>query len=205
VLPVELDAPAAEAMERAALALRAGGLLVYPTETLYAVGGRALDPRAGARVREAKGRSEDKALPLVAADVEQVRALCAGWPDSAERLAVRFWPGPLTLVLPARAGVPDEVLAGGRSVAIRVPGRELPRRLCRMAGPLISTSANRSGEPPATRCAEAVAAVGAWVELALDGGTCGGAPSTIVDLSGGEPRVLREGAIARAEALAALG
>jgi L-threonylcarbamoyladenylate synthase len=192
-------------LEQAGAALRTGGLLVYPTETLYALGGRALDADAAARVREAKGRAEDKALPLIAADPQQARGLFETWPEAAETLAERFWPGPLTLVLPASAAVPREVLAGGNSVGVRVPGRELPRRLCRAAGPLIATSANRSGEPPATRCADALAAVGAWVTMALDGGTCAGAPSTIVDLCGVAPRVLREGAIPRAVVLAALG
>jgi tRNA threonylcarbamoyl adenosine modification protein (Sua5/YciO/YrdC/YwlC family) len=200
-----MDAPAAEVLERAAAALRRGRLLIYPTETLYAVGGRAMDPHAAAHVREAKGREAGKPLPLIAADPAQARALCEGWPDAAAWLARRFWPGPLTLVLPAGHGVPADVRAEGDTVAVRVPGRELPRRLCQAVGPLISTSANRSGEPPATRCSDAVSAVGPWVELALDGGTCDGAPSTIVDVTGHVPRILREGAIARAEVLAALG
>jgi L-threonylcarbamoyladenylate synthase len=192
-------------LEQAGAALRTGGLLVYPTETLYALGGRALDGDAAARVREAKGRAEDKALPLIAADPQQARGLFETWPEAAETLAERFWPGPLTLVLPASAAVPREVLARGNSIGVRVPGRELPRRLCRAAGPLIATSANRSGEPPATRCADALAAIGAWVTMALDGGICAGAPSTIVDLCGVAPRVLREGAIPRTVVLAALG
>jgi L-threonylcarbamoyladenylate synthase len=200
-----MDTPAAEALEQAAAVLERGGLLVYPTETLYAVGARALDPAAGARVRDAKGRADDMPLPLIAADLEQARALGGAWPEEAARLAARFWPGPLTLVLPAARGLPVQVTAGGGTVAVRVPGRALPRRLCQAAGPLISTSANRSGEPPATRCADALASLGSAVELALDGGPCAGAPSTIVDLSSGVPRILREGAIPRAEVLAVLG
>jgi L-threonylcarbamoyladenylate synthase len=200
-----MDAPAEDVLDRATAVLRLGALLVYPTETLYAVGGLALHPEAGARVREAKGRDAAKALPLIAADLAQARALCEAWPDTAARLAERFWPGPLTLVLPAGHRVPREVTAGGDTLALRVPGRALPRRLCQAVGPLISTSANRSAEPPATGCAEALAAVGSWVDLALDGGTCAGAPSTIVDLCAEAPRVLREGAIARAIVLAALG
>jgi L-threonylcarbamoyladenylate synthase len=192
-------------LERSAAVLRAGGLLIYPTETLYALGGCALDAAAAGRVREAKGRADDKALPLIAAGLEQVRGLCSEWPEVAARLAARFWPGPLTLVLPASPDVPLPVTAGGNTVAVRVPGRSLPRRLCQAAGPLVSTSANRSGAPPATRCLDALAALGSAASLALDGGECTGAPSTIVDLSAGAPRVLREGAIARTEVLAALG
>lgn len=204
-MTVDLDAPAPEALDAAVAELAANRLLIYPTETLYAIGGRALEPDAAAGVREAKGRPDGQPLPLIAADVEQARRLFEVWPDAAARLAARFWPGPLTLVLTADSEVPDEVIGGGDTVGVRVPGRELPRRLCRMAGPLIATSANRSGQPPATSCADAVAAVGSWVALALDGGTCGGAPSTIVDLSGAAPRIVREGAIAAAEVLAWLG
>ncbi len=202
---MDVDAPGAEAISRATEALGAGGLIVYPTETLYALGGRALDPRAAERTRAAKGRPDGQPLPLIAADLHQARRLFEAWPDSAARLAERFWPGPLTIVLPAGSDVPSEVMGGGGTVGVRVPGRELPRSLCRAVGPLIATSANRSGQPPATRCAEALAAVGSWVALALDGGVCDGAPSTIVDLSGSEPRLLREGAFAWAELRAWLG
>jgi L-threonylcarbamoyladenylate synthase len=192
-------------VEQATAVLRAGGLLVYPTETLYALGALALDAAAADRVRAAKGRADDKPLPLIAANPDQARSLCAEWPEEASLLAGRFWPGPLTLVLPAARLVPPEVTAGAGTVAVRVPGRALPRRLCAAAGPLVSTSANRAGGPPATRCADAVAAVGAAVALALDGGTCAGAPSTIVELGRGGPRFHREGAIARDVVLAALG
>ncbi len=200
-----MDAPAQDVVQQAVSLLSSGGLLVYPTETLYALGARALDGAAADRVRAAKGRADDKPLPLVAGDVEQARRLCAEWPAEAARLAARFWPGPLTLVLRAAGVVPSAVTAGTGTVAVRVPGRALPRSLCAAAGPLVSTSANRAGEPPATRCADAVDAVGAAVGLALDGGTCAGAPSTIVELGPGGPRFLREGAIARAVVLAALG
>jgi L-threonylcarbamoyladenylate synthase len=202
VLPVDLDAPAEEIVAAAVSELARDRLLIYPTETLYAIGGRALEPGVGARVREAKGRPDGQPLPLIAADVDQARRLFEAWPEPAARLAERFWPGPLTLVLAADSDVPREVIGGGDTVGVRVPGRELPRRLCRAAGPLIATSANRSGQPPATRCADAVAAIGAWAALALDGGTCAGAPSTIVDLVGRAPRIVREGAIPAAEVLA---
>jgi L-threonylcarbamoyladenylate synthase len=185
--------------------VRAGGLVVYPTETLYAVGGAGLDPEAARRARLAKGRPDAKPLPLIVADAETARGLCRSWPAAAEALAGRFWPGPLTLVLPASTRVPDEVTAGTRTVALRVSGLPLARALSRAAGPLVSTSANRAGEPPATTCAEALAAVGSAVALALDGGACAGAPSTIVDLSGDRPALLREGAIAWADLSDLLG
>lgn len=191
--------PAPAVVAEAAEALRRGDLLVYPTETLYALGGVA-SAGVARRVRRAKGREEGKALPLVAADAAQARALCGAWPATAELLASRFWPGPLTLVLSAHAALSAEITAGLGTVAVRVPGLALPRELCRLAGPLISTSANRSGDPPHSQCRGALAAVGAHAALALDAGELAGLASTIVDLTG-RPELLRAGALA-AEAVA---
>ncbi len=182
-------------VRRAVQALRAGSLLVYPTDTLYAIGGRALDGGVAGAVRRAKGRDEGKPLPLVAADVEQARSLCADWPDEAEALAGRFWPGPLTLVLSALPSVPVEVTARTGTVAVRVPDLELARALCRGAGPLVSTSANRAGEAPPLTCAEAMAAVGAAAALALDAGPGRPVASTVVDLTSRPARLLRGGAV----------
>lgn len=175
--------------------LDAGSLLIYPTDTLYALGGRALDPEAAAGVRRAKGREEGKPLPLVAADLAQARALCAAWPEAAQRLAAQMWPGPLSLVLPAVASLTEEVTAGTGRVAVRVPDLELTRALCRGAGPLVSTSANRAGGMPPLTCADAVDAIGAAASLALDAGRGRALASTILDLTGDVPRLLREGAI----------
>jgi L-threonylcarbamoyladenylate synthase len=197
-LQVHGDRPDPEIVGRALDALRVGALLIYPTDTLYALGGRALDPAAGRLVRAAKGREEGKPLPLIAADLEQARGLCARWPAAAGRLARRFWPGPLTLVLPASGEVPWEVCAGTGSVAVRVPGLLLARRLC-SAGALVATSANRAGEPAPLTCGEALASVGGAAALALDAGPGRPAPSTLVDVSGPEPRLLRAGAVPWAE------
>ena len=153
----------------------------------------------------AKGRLAGKPLPLIAADVLQAARLAATWSDVARRLAERFWPGPLSLVLPAAEGLPEELTQGGSTVAVRVPGLRLARELCSRAGPLISTSANRAGAPPPLTCAEAVAQVGTAADLALDGGPGSSSPSTLVDLVSGAPRLLREGAVpwAAIEALCA--
>jgi L-threonylcarbamoyladenylate synthase len=195
VLRVDGEVPAEACLARAAEVLAGGGLLIFPTDTLYALGGRALDPRAGARVRAGKQREAGKPLPLVAADTGQAAALASEWSPLARRLAARLWPGPLTLVLPARPGLPAEVRGDGQTVAVRVPALRLSRDLCARSGPLISTSANRSGEPPPNTCAEAVRAVGEAADLALDAGPGTGAPSTVVDLTGGSPRLLRAGAL----------
>ena len=206
VIAVDPDRPESAVVERAASLIRNGELVIYPTDTLYALGGRALDPEAAEKVRTAKGRDERKPLPLVAADTGQARGLCAAWPNAADRLAIRFWPGPLTLVLAARAEVPVEVTAGTGTVAVRVPGSALTRRLCEAAGgALVSTSANRAGAPAPRTCAEAVAGVGAFAALALDGGPGQPRSSTIVDLSGGVPRLLREGPVPWADVLEVLG
>ncbi|MET0555337.1 MAG: L-threonylcarbamoyladenylate synthase, partial [Vicinamibacteria bacterium] len=190
---------------RAAEVVRAGGLIVYPTETLYAVGGAGLDPAAARRARLAKGRPDDKPLPLIVADADAARGLCRSWPAAAGSLAARYWPGPLTLVLPASPRVPIEVTAGTGTVAVRVSGLALARAISRAGGPLVSTSANRAGEPAATTCGAALLAVGSAIALALDGGACTGAPSTIVDLTGDRPALLREGAVAWAELTSLLG
>jgi L-threonylcarbamoyladenylate synthase len=179
----------------AASLLKAGSLLIYPTDTLYALGGRVLDAAAGAAVRRAKGREEGKPLPLVAADLEQARALCSTWPETADRLAARFWPGPVTLVIPAAPAVPADVTAGTGTIAVRVPDLELTRALCRRTGPLVSTSANRAGGSPPVSCADALEAVGAGAALALDAGHARALVSTIVDLTASPPRLLRAGAV----------
>jgi L-threonylcarbamoyladenylate synthase len=196
VLSVDGARPQPAVMARAIEALARGALLIFPTDTLYALGGRALDGNVGQCVRAAKGRGDDKPLPVVAADLAQVQSLCRAWPAVAEALAIRFWPGPLTLIVPAAASVPSEVTSGSAGLALRVPGLELPRALCRAVGPLICTSANRSGEPPARDCDAAVRAVGDFAELALDAGVGQDAASTILDLTSDPATLLRQGPIA---------
>jgi len=140
----------------------------------------------------------------VAADLDQVRELCAAWPAAARALAA-LWPGPLTLVLPARSEVPVEITAGTGTLAIRIPALALTRALCRSAGPLVSTSANRAGAAPPLTCAAAVSAVGSAAALALDAGPGQPLASTIVDLSQTRPRLLRAGAVSAAAIEQALG
>ncbi len=204
VRPVNADDPERVLVGEAIDRLRAGELLIYPTDTLYALGGRAQDVGVALRVREVKGRGDSKPLPLIAGGLDQARSLWAVCPNAVDALAAHFWPGPLTLVLPASELVPGEVLGEASSVAVRVPGSALARSLCAEAGPLISTSANRAGAPPPRSCAAAVAAVGAAVSLALDAGELESAPSTIVDLCA-EARLVRPGAIAWERVLAVLG
>jgi L-threonylcarbamoyladenylate synthase len=197
-------APGQEGEARARL--REGALVIYPTDTLYALGCRALDGAAIRRLREAKGRERDKPLPVIAADLEQARSLASVWSDQAQRLAAAFWPGPLTLVVPAVGTLPSELLAGAASVAVRVPASEVARSLARLAGPLVATSANLAGDPACPTVDLAVRAFPA-ATLAFDAGPLGGAPSTIVDLTRppGGFTMLREGRVDRASIERVLG
>jgi L-threonylcarbamoyladenylate synthase len=196
LVPVSGTRPDPAVVGRAVEVLGRGLLVIYPTDTLYALGGRALDPAAVVAVRRAKGREEGKPLPLVAADLEQARGLCSAWPETADALAARFWPGPLTLVLRALPSLSTEVTGGTGGVAVRVPDLDLTRALCRGAGPLVSTSANRAGGTPPLSCADALAAVGGAAALALDAGRGRSEASTLVDLTQEPVRLLRAGAVA---------
>jgi tRNA threonylcarbamoyl adenosine modification protein (Sua5/YciO/YrdC/YwlC family) len=201
---VQPDAPADDVVAEACAVLVAGGLLIYPTDTLYALGCAAYNAPATRRIREAKGRDDGKPLPLIAADLAQVRKLAPELPPAALALAASLWPGRLTLVLPASPSLPNEITSGGSSVAVRVPDLALARSLCAVVGPLVSTSANRSGHPAPATCAAARAEVGTAAALALDGGPGTGVASTVVDLTGNEPRLLRVGAVPWSEVTAAL-
>ena len=194
-------------LREAAEIVRWGGLVVYPTDTLYGLGTNALDPSAVDRLLEVKGRSAARGLPVLLADPAAATALVAAWPPVAADLAARFWPGALTLVLPRSAQVPDPVAAGA-TVALRIPDHPVTRALIREAGcPLIGTSANRSGEAPATTAQAAVAALGSEVDVVLDGGPSPvGRPSSVLALSSPPTaRILRAGAVGAAGAGASAG
>jgi L-threonylcarbamoyladenylate synthase len=174
-----------------------GGIVAMPTDTVYGVG-VALDAERGLeRLFAAKDRPLDKRIVLLVADAAQAETVGVLTP-AARALAERFWPGGLTLVLAeqAEARLPAVLTAGQATIGLRMPDHECPRALAREFGPLPVTSANLSGQPAATTAEEAVAQLGERIDLILDGGTArGGVPSTVVDCSGEEPRVLRMGAI----------
>jgi L-threonylcarbamoyladenylate synthase len=191
--------------EETGRALREGALVIYPTDTLYAIGCLARDGAAVGRLREAKGRDADKALPVIAADLAQAMSLADAWPEEARLLSAVFWPGPLTLVVSAARSLPRELLAGGASVAVRVPASLLARQLASLAGPLVATSANLAGEEPCTTVDLAARAFPA-ATLAFDAGPLEGAPSTIVNLTRGRSVVvLREGRVSTASIERVLG
>ena len=192
-----MDRALEERIEAAAAVLRRGGLVAYPTETFYGLGALARDAAAVARLAAAKGRPDGKPLPLLAADRAAVEEVAVLSPRAA-RIADRLWPGALTLVLPARAGLPPEVTAGTGTVGIRVPGSEVARALARAAGgAIVSTSANPSGEPPPADAAALSPALRARLDAVLDAGPApGGLPSTIVAVNEEELRLVRIGVIA---------
>jgi len=207
LLRVNPAAPDPAALARAAEVLRAGGLVAFPTETVYGLGAHALDERAVARIYAAKGRPAYNPLIAHVADADAARALVSAWPLAAELLARAFWPGPLTMVLPKRDMIPDAVTAGLPSVAVRVPGHPVALALLRAAGiPVAAPSANRFTQVSPTSAEHVVASLGDAVDLVLDGGpTTVGIESTVVDLTGPVPRVLRPGMISAEQIGAVVG
>lgn len=176
--------------------MRRGAVVAMPTDTLYGLAADPFSDSAVAAIFQAKGRAGDQALPLVAADAQQVAAQIGALPPGAVRLAARFWPGPLTMLLRVPPPLAPAVSAGTGRVGVRVPAHEVTRALCRAAGSVLTaTSANRSGKP-ATADPDVVAAeLSGVVDVLLDAGpTPGGAPSTIIDVVDGL-RLIRAGAI----------
>ncbi|HEY3380380.1 MAG TPA: L-threonylcarbamoyladenylate synthase [Vicinamibacterales bacterium] len=185
-------------LRRAADVVRREGLVAFPTDTLYGLAADPWSEAAVARLFAVKGRDATRALPVIAADAEQIERCIAGLPRAARRLAARFWPGPLTLVIDASPGLAAAVYGEARTVAVRVPDHAVARGLAAAVGrPITSTSANRSGDEPAASPDDVAVALGADVDGLLDAGpTPGGLPSTIVDARTDTPRLVRSGAIA---------
>lgn len=181
----------------AALALRAGELVAFPTETVYGLGADALNPDAVAQIFTAKGRPGDNPLIVHVAHIEDIRRLTTVVPPLAVRLLTAFAPGPLTLILPRSALVPDNVTAGLSTVAVRIPAHPVARRLIELAGvPVAAPSANRSGRPSPTRAWHVAEDLDSLIPYIIDGGACEfGLESTVLDLTGPTPEILRPGAI----------
>jgi L-threonylcarbamoyladenylate synthase len=197
---------AASGIANAVRKLKEGGVVAFPTDTLYALGADATNPNAIERVFGIKGREAGKPLPLFVSGGEMARRYARLTPD-AEALARRYWPGALTLVLERRPGFESAALAGGETVALRAPDHQAALALVEgLDRPVTGTSANLAGGPDPVTAHDVIEALGDRVDLVLDGGACPrGQPSTIVDCTSSPPRVLREGAISAAEIAAALG
>jgi L-threonylcarbamoyladenylate synthase len=197
--------PAAIAL--AADVIRRGGLVAFPTETVYGLGANALDPEAVERIYATKGRPSFNPLIVHCGDLVSARALTDRWPAEAERLGQAFWPGPLTLVVSKQERVPAIVTAGLPTVALRVPSHAVAAALLSEAGlPIAAPSANRSTQLSPTRAEHVLKGLGEGVDLVLDAGvTPVGIESTVVDLSGREPLLLRPGMIDSAQLEEVLG
>ena len=202
-----LSASAPETAQRAAELLKSGHLVALPTETVYGLGANGLSENAVAKIFVAKGRPQDNPLILHVADASQMEALCHSIPESAYRLAERFWPGPLTMVLPAKDIVPKKTTGGLSTVAVRCPDCEITRRIIALAGvPIAAPSANISGKPSTTTAQHVLDDHNGKIPCVVDGGPCAvGVESTIVDLTEDRPRLLRPGGITPEQLLEILG
>lgn len=197
VIRVAPDNPDPAALARAAECLRRGGLVAFPTETVYGLGVNAFDREAVLRLFAAKQRPANDPLIVHVASVDSIAPLASHMPTSVEPLAQRFWPGPLTLVLLKSAQVPDEVTAGLSSVAVRVPMHRVARALIEAAGiPVAAPSANLFSRPSPTQASHVIDDLGGRIDIVVDGGaTTIGVESTVLDLTSNPPRILRPGAV----------
>lgn len=196
-LKVDTENPDLAAVRRAAAELKAGGLVIFPTETVYGLAADALNEDAVRLAYEAKGRPEGQPLPVQIADVEQLALITARVPDVAAKLIEKYFPGPLTIVLPRSAVLPELVTAGRPSVGVRMPDHPVALALIReTGGPIIATSANISEKPAPKTADEAVGYLGRSVRVVLDAGPARiGSPSTVVDVTVTPPRIIRVGAV----------
>lgn len=198
-LSTETPALFEAAVEEAAASLRAGEVVALPTETVYGLAANALDARAVRKIFEAKGRPSHNPLIVHVASLDMAKGCAADWPTRADELARNFWPGPLSLVLPKAPEIPDEVTAGGATVALRWPSHPFMQAVIRRCGfPLAAPSANRSNELSPTNAAHVQAALAGRIPLLIDGGQCQvGIESTVFDVLAN--RVLRPGMISAEE------
>ncbi len=185
-------------------ALAQGELVAFPTDTVYGLGADAFNDQAVRKLYLAKGRSQEKAIPVLVANLEQFVDVIDRTTLLAMRLVEKFWPGPLTIVLRQASDLADAISAHG-TVGVRIPDHPIAQELIRAAGPLAVTSANRSGDPEACTAEEIETNMGEQVDLIVDGGrTPGGQPSTVVDCTQDPPRILRVGPISEEEIRSAL-
>jgi L-threonylcarbamoyladenylate synthase len=194
---IDAERPADDTTARAAALLRQGGVVAFPTETFYGLGAAASDAVAVRRIFRLKGRDATKPLLVLVDSIAMAEGLAVAVTSRAHELMRRHWPGPLTLVLRARPGLPPEVTAGTGTIGVRLSPHPVARGLVRaLGGPVTAPSANREGAAPPTTAAEVLAAFDGAIDLILDAGpTAGGAASSVVDVTTETARVLRQGAV----------
>ena len=208
LLKVSMDRPQITlAIQRAARVLGDGGLVAFPTDTVYGVAAAAFDARAIERLFEAKGRDRDKAVPVLLAQAGDLNQVAVEIPQLARSLGSRFWPGPLTMVLKRHPRLPSALVAGGDTIATRVPDHPIALALLKAAGGVLAvSSANRSGEDSPRTAHEVVSQLRGRIDLLLDGGDCpGGVASTVVDLTTSPLNILRDGPIGKEKLQAVIG
>ena len=198
------DPPPATAIAMAVDALSGGDIIGMPTDTVYGLAADPFHTGAADRLFRLKGRPRHVELPVLVASEEQALSLCTAVPVEARRLMERYWPGPLTLVLPRRPDLDADLGEEDATIGIRCPAHPVPLAICAKVGPIATTSANRHGEPAITTAGGVAKAFGPEIALVLDGGNCDQLPSSVVDCTGGAPKVLREGRVSVAEILASL-
>ena len=200
ILPITDSNSLAHALD----VLSGGGLVSFPTDTVYGLGAMAFDANAVSKIYMAKGRGQEKAIPILISDLDLIQRVSSGVNDYAIKLGKKFWPGPLTIVVPRHSTIPD-VVSPLKTVGVRIPNLNVARELLRLTGPLAVTSANMSGQTSPSTAKGVYAQLNGRIPLILDGGvTPGGIPSTVVDCSGEAPVVVREGPISQEEILAAI-
>ena len=201
---VVLPANKPEKLSQAVEVLMDGGLVAFPTDTVYGLGAMAFNPQAIIRLYQAKGRSSDNPIPVLIASATELPLVASKTSPMVHRLAARFWPGPVTLVVWRILSLPQEI-GPTPTVGVRVPDHALALELLAATGPLAVTSANRSGHPTSRTAAQVLDGLDGRIELIIDGGvTPGGKPSTVVDCTQSVPKILRQGPILEEEILESL-
>ncbi len=201
VLRINSLAPEEDLIGRAARVLQNGGVIGYPTETVYGIGCNIFSPAAVKRIYHMKKRETDKAFILIASDILQIKDIVAEIPEAAERLMENFWPGPLTMVFRASANLATTEFRRAKTIAVRIPDSAVCLALLKACGyPIVSTSANLSGQPAATTAQEVITLFNDSLDLVIDGGkTPSDLPSTVVDITKHPVKIVREGAISKLE------
>lgn len=196
---IKLEESFEEALEQSVSVLNNGGIIVFPTDTVYGLAAKYNQKEAIQKIYQVKGRDQTKALAVLVANLEQIEIISPGLSENAKKLVNFFWPGALTVVLEKRADL-EAALSIDNSIGIRIPDDIFVRRLSEQIGPLATTSANLSGQSNPTNIEEVINQIGDWVDLIVDGGECaGGIPSTVIDCRGEEIIILRDGSIPKGE------
>lgn len=207
VIPVDRQNPERDKIERAAEIIRRGGLVAFPTETVYGLGGNALDGQAAARIYRAKGRPQDNPLIVHIQAIDELHDIVEDVPPKALELMEQFWPGPITILFQKKPIVPDSTTGGLDTVAVRMPNHRVAQELIKASGvPIAAPSANISGRPSPTCAKDVLEDMKGRIDMILDGGPCKvGVESTVLDLSGPIPVILRPGGLSKEELENVLG